>query len=228
MEADVIAGRIYSEMGLAPPEVIQFPSLSVAIDHFPEWKPRVGGVSNVYWEYQYPVLHPESYWAQFHLFDADFQFDLTRNHNARGCYTDPKFHSQIPIEPKYLYGRYLRAAISASCRHKENDADLAISNAIDRHEHFFEALFDMLDQEEPTSQLTPWDFVFLAPQSWLTAEFEILRDMRDWIQMPVCEEHYQNVKLLNSFDGVLLTFSDLVVATRFDDADEGYSCIQWR
>ncbi|MEL7171005.1 MAG: hypothetical protein AAGN64_16795 [Bacteroidota bacterium] len=216
MEAAEIATRVYREIGLPRPEVIHFPTLSVAIDHFPEWKSRIGRVCNVYWEYQYPFLHPKSYWAQFHLFDAGFQFDLSRSLNSKGYSNSPHFHSQIPIEPKLLHGRYLSAAIDASCRHQENEADLAVGRAIDSHGRFFDALFEMLDKEEPTCQLTPWNFVFLAPQTWLKIEYEILRDMRAWVHVEACEEHYQNVKLLKDLDGVFLTFSNVVVATQFD------------
>ncbi|MCB1100499.1 MAG: hypothetical protein KDN22_33355 [Verrucomicrobiae bacterium] len=164
--ASEIAMRIYREMGLSTPEVIDYPSVTQAIERFAEWKPRIRKFSAVLWDYQYPVLNPAGYWAQFHLFDEGFQFDLTRTANAGGCYCYPKYLSKIPIEPKLLYGRFLSAAIEAARNTEPNEFDSAISQLMDSHEMFFDALMDMQHGEDPTSQAPIESRVFLAPQAW--------------------------------------------------------------
>lgn len=218
--ASEIATRIYREMGLASPEVIDYPSVTKAIECFAEWKPRIRKFSAVLWDYQYPILHPESYWAKYHLFDEGFQFDLTRSANANGCYCHPKYISKIPIKTKSLYGRFLRAAIESALITKPNEFDSVISQLMDSHEMFFDALMDMQYAEDPTSQAPVESCVFLAPQAWLHVEYEMLRSMRSWVQMPACEEHYQNVKHLIDHNGFLMTFGNLVVSAPLETNNE--------
>ena len=215
MTAPQLVTRVYREMGLATPEVIEYPSVTEAIERFNEWKSRIRKFSAVLWDYQYPVLNPDGYWAQFHLFDEGFQFDLTRTANAGGCYCYPKYHSKFPIEPKLLRGQFLKAALEALHNNEVNKFDAAISALMDSHEQFFDALMALQDDENPTSQAPIESCIFLAPQAWLCVEFEMLRSMRSWVQKPVCEEHYQNVKLLHDHNGVFITFGNLVVSAPF-------------
>lgn len=216
--ATELISQIYQEMGLATPKVIEYPSITEAIERFIEWKPLIRKFSAVMWDYQYPVLHPESYWAQFHLFDEGFQFDLTRTANRQRCYCYPRYHSKIPIKSNLLFGRYLSAVIDATRNNGINEYDHAISGLMDTHEQFFDELINLQNEEDPTSQAPVESCVFLSPQSWLHVEFEILRSMREWVKKPLCEEHYQNVKLLRDHDCLFMTFGNLVVSTKLTNS----------
>ncbi len=216
MMAAELVTRIYVEMGLPAPEVIEFPTLTDALRNFTAWRPRIRRFSAVLWDYQYPVLHPGSYWARFHLFDEGFQFDLSRTANARACYCYPQYHSTIPIAPKFLFSAYVDGIVDSAQHNVPNALDLAISTAFDSHADVFDALRQMQCDEDPTSQADIESQVFLAPQSWVHFECALLRHMRSLVRMPVCDEHYQNVKLLSQHDGLFLTFGNLVISTQID------------
>jgi hypothetical protein len=212
MSVDSIKG-IYREMGLPTPEVIKYPALHLALADRQSWWPRVKGIVPVLWDYQYPVLHPDGYWAQYHLFDTGFQFDITRTANAHGCYLYPTYLSQIPIQAKFLYSRYLMAVIEAYRERSPTPVDTAILQVMDSEASFLEEIQNRRDQEDPTDQAPLEGHLFLGAQSWIAVEFTLLRAMREWIQRPVCEQHYQHVKLLHEHTGVFITFGNLVVAT---------------
>jgi hypothetical protein len=167
-----------------------------------------------YWEAQYPVLNPYSYWAVYHLYDEGFQFDLTRTSNEFGCYAYPHYKSKIVMPPKQLFGRYLTAAIDAVRNNPENAVDLAVRELVAAQAKFFDELSRMLEEEEPTNQMRVEDYVLLGGSSWLRIERDILRDMRAWLGKPACDEHYQNVKLLCDSGLLLFTFRNLVLCTQ--------------
>lgn len=201
-------------MGLPAPEIIEYPSLAEAVSDFPSWRSRIKQVVPTLWDFQYPVLNPSGYWARYHLFDEGFQFDLTRTANDHGCYVYPHYLSHIPIEPEQLYGRYLAAAIDACRDSTTTPIDQAIASIVDSDDAFLDEILWMRDLEDPTSQAAVESHVFLASQSWLRVEYQMLRDMRAWVNRPVCDQHYQNTRLLFEHDGVFLTFGNLVISTQ--------------
>jgi hypothetical protein len=167
----------------------------------------------VLWDYQYPVLSPYGYWAQYRLFDEGFQFDLTRTPNAHRCYVYPTYLSHIPIQATLLSRRYLTAAIDACRERSPTAADRAIAHIIDSEAPFLDEIQASRDQEDPTNQAPIQSHLFLGAQSWIAVEFNILHAMREWLQLPVCDQHYQNVKLMHEFKGIFLTFGNVGVST---------------
>lgn len=214
MEPEEIACRVYREMGLPEPRVRRYPSAAEAIADFSSWRHDASPLVAVSWEYQYPVLNPDSYWATYHLYKEGFQLDLTRQSNGHGCYVTPRYISTIPISPELLYRRYFVASIAAVAQHPQSETskvDEARRDVVAGCDGFMNELSDMLDQKDPTDQMGMESYMFLGGFRWLRIERDILRDMRYWVQKPVCDEHYQNVKLLCELDGLFFTFRRLVL-----------------
>jgi len=126
----------------------------------------------------------------------------------------PIYKSKIDIEPSLLCRRYLLASIDAVLKNPETAIDKKIANAINHKETFFEKLQDTLYVEDPTNQMSIRDYIFLGGFSWLMIERDMLRDMRNWIQQPACDEHYQNVKLICDSGILFVTFKKIVFWVR--------------
>ena len=206
--------RVYREIGLPEPQVEQYQSFDNLVEDYTNWKDVARPIVANFWPYQYPVLNPYCYWARFHLYHEGFQFDLTRKANEQGCYMYPIYKSKIDIEPSLLYRRYLLASIDAVLKNPETAIDKKIANAINDKETFFEKLQDTLYVEDPTNQMSIRDYIFLGGFSWLMIERDMLRDMRNWIQQPACDEHYQNVKLICDSGILFVTFKKIVFWVR--------------
>jgi len=76
-----LISQIYSEIGITAPEVSEYKSLKELLSNFEQWKHKASPMTANYWEYQYPVLHPESYWCKYHLHQTNFQIDIKRSAN---------------------------------------------------------------------------------------------------------------------------------------------------
>ncbi len=161
-----IIQSVYREIGLASPQVTHYPSFDDLVKDYPNWKDAASPLKANYWPYQYPVLNPYSYWAQYHLFDEGFQFDLTRKANEQGCYVHPTYLSKIDIKPKLLFGRYMTASIDAVMKHKDTAYDKKIAGLCRDYGDFIDTMQDQLEAEDPANQMSVRDYIFLGGFSY--------------------------------------------------------------
>lgn len=205
-----IVQRLYREIGLPEPQVAQYPSFDDLIEDYANWKDVAQPMVANYWSYQYPILYPHCYWVRYHLYDEEFQFDLTRKANEQGCYVYPVYKSKIDIKPSLLHWRYLTASIDAVLKNQINAFDKKVGGVINGHGAFFEKMQDALYIEDPENQMSVKDYILLGGFSWLMIERDILKDMRRWIKQPACDEHYQNVKSICDSGVLFVTFRKIV------------------
>jgi len=209
-----LISQIYSEIGITAPEVSEYKSLKELLSNFEQWKHKASPMTANYWEYQYPVLHPESYWCKYHLHQTNFQIDIKRSANKHGCFSIHEQLSEIEINPSHLFNCYVSELNKALRTSVPTKTDSIVQKAINQSESVLDLLYSVLHTEDPTNQGAIEEFIFLGDFEWLRIERQLLEGMREYIGKPVCNEHYENVVALcesNSNKAMHSTIYKLVV-----------------
>ncbi len=213
MNPENLMKELYKEIGLAEPSVQQYSSIDSIFKNYQDWKSKSQKrpFSAIYWEYQYPILHPYSYWAIYHLYEEGFQFDLTRSANKQGCYVCPNYVSTIDLKPSILYHRYLTATIEASKNKLPTEADKTVNKILEQYEDIFSDFDDIQHKEDPTCQISAFESMLLSNFSWAKVELDILKAMRNYVGAPVCDTHYKNLMALCDLNVMFITFNKYVL-----------------
>jgi hypothetical protein len=68
------------------PEIISYENPVEAFKDFLFWKFKIDKLMVCLWDYQFPIAHPNSYWALYHLEKENYKLDIKRKPNKHGCF----------------------------------------------------------------------------------------------------------------------------------------------
>lgn len=212
MNSEAIIAGVYKEVGLSQPDVLTFRTIREALSSWRSWISRIGDFPAVVWSEQYPLLAPDSYWAQHVLYGEGFQFDVDRRVNGKGGLVLSEYRSKIGVSPAVLYQQYLTSAVEACSACQETEIDKCIDSILETEVAFLQSMEELMDSQLPDTPRHVEDYIFLGWGKWLAVEYSILCQMRRWLRRPVCESHFQNIRCIRDSSALFITFGGFVVA----------------
>ena len=203
--------RVYSEIGMPAPEVTQYGSVEEIFYYFDSWKSKAQPFVANYWEYQYPLLHPDGYWCRNHLHNSNFQIDIRRSANEHGAFVHSELISEIDVKASSMFHRYISAVSEEMRNTKPTQTNNIVLAIMQDYEGHIDSLEEILSKEDPTNQGCVEEYIFLGAFDWLLSERQLLSSMREYVQRPICNEHYENVVGLCESNALYLTFRNNVL-----------------
>lgn len=211
MNTENLITDIYQHICLPKPaEILYFRSISEAFKNFDRWSNKIDKVMTCCWDYQFPIAHPDSYWARYHLEKDNYRLDVERSPNLYGCFVYGKHLESNPA--KFLTKeQYEEIWVHVNEERFNSLADDVLESIFDRYESQIDIFWDLAIDEDPTNQTRGDEFIFLSSFEWLQKEARFLQ---------ICQTKYDisvNKKMLKTLHEIiksnlfLITFTNMVV-----------------
>ena len=216
MNIENVIENLYEHICLPKPDVILlFPSIKEAFSDYKNWCGLVEEVTTCFWQYQFPMAIPSSYWASFHLKKEKYKLDLKRSPNENGCfvYSD---HINDQAGATLTNEEYDTVCSDLAQESFDSSIDKLVENILEKYEAEIDLFAEYMHKEDPSNQMGIDDFIFLGNFEWLQQELWFLNRCKEEYGVSINESMLETLKQIQNSNKLLITFSNLVVVAELN------------